>query len=141
MRARQLFLAVSVASCLAVACGDDDSKPGGKGGAAGQAGAAGEGGKAGSGGSPTNGGTESSPGGDGNPVGEAGGPGAAGMNPGGLGGAGGEAPSGFVEFVHDLVENHTLETNQPAATNQQFTEPQDDHGHYLAPASAFDDLL
>ncbi len=139
MRARHLLVAVCVTSCLATACGDDDSKPG-KGGAAGQAGAAGEAGKAGSGGSPTNGGTDSSPGGDGNPVGQAGGPGAAG-NPGGLGGAGGEAPSGFVEFVHDLVENHTSETNQPAATNQQFTEPQDDHGHYLAPASAFDDLL
>ena len=139
MRARHLLLAVCVTSCLAVACGDDDdSSPGGKSGAAGEAGAAG---KAGGGGSPTNGGTDSK-GGEGNPVGDAGEPGAAGMmNQGAQAGAGGAAPSGFVAFVHELVENQTLETNQPAPTDQQFAEPQDDHGHYLVPESAFDDLL
>ena len=141
MRARHLLLAVCVTSCLVVACGDDDdSSPGGKGDAAGEAGAAG---KAGGGGSPTNGGTDSKGGGgEGNPVGAAGEPGAAGMmNQGAQAGAGGAAPSDFVAFVHDLVENQTLETNQPAPTDQQFTEPQDDHGHYLVPESAFDDLF
>jgi hypothetical protein len=78
----------------------------------------------------------------GNTGGTTGDPGTAGMPAeGGMGGAN-PNPKGFVAFVHDLIAHETAETNQPTTvTDQDFPEPKDDHGHYEAPATAFDDLF
>jgi hypothetical protein len=133
MRARYLFFSVCLASCLAVACsGDDDPGSSSTGGAGGGAGEPGTSGKAGSDGTGATSGTSG-----------AGEPGAGGVGPGpGEGGAGGEAPQGFTDFVHELVSKQTKETNNPTSVNgRQFPDATDDHGHYLVPATDFDDLF
>jgi hypothetical protein len=137
MHVRQVLFGVLIASCLAIACGDDDDDVGpGKSGSAGKAGSAGSAGKSGQGGTKTTAGTAGK-GGDENLGGMPG----AGM-PGEMGGAGGDTPElGFSDFVHDLIENETAEDNAPSTVNgRQFADPQDDHGHYLVPAGSFDDL-
>jgi hypothetical protein len=142
MRVRQLLLGACLASCLAIACGDDeDSRPAGMSGSAGKAGNSG---KAGSGGSTATAGTTGL-GGDESMGGTMPEPGMAGM-PGEpmLGGAGGMGPAelGFADFVHDLIENETADDNPPSSvSDKQFSDPTDDHGHYLVPASVFNDLF
>jgi hypothetical protein len=138
MRVQRLLAGVCLASCLAVACGDDDDdSPGGKGGSSGAAGTA-----AGATAGAHNQGGDGNTGNTGNTGGRAGMPGTAGMP--GEGGMAGAEPNleGFVTFVHDLIENETAETNQPTTvTDRDFPEPKDDHGHYEAPTTAFDDLF
>ena len=141
MRARNLLLTVCAASCLGIACGgDDDDSPPGNVGDAGEAGAPSAGSS--QGGSAGKGASGSSAGKAGSPVGEAGEP-SGGMPPvmPGAAGMGGESPTGFVDFVHDLLENHTSDAELPARTDQQFTEARDDHGHYQTPDAAFEDLF
>lgn len=121
MRARYVFFGACLVSCLAVACGDDEDNVGpGKAGSSGSAGEAGD----------------SGTGATGN-VGQGG----AGAGT-GDGGVGGEAALGFTDFVHDLVENETTDDGTPASVNgRTFPDPTDDHGHYLVPATDFDDLF
>ncbi|HYQ15437.1 MAG TPA: hypothetical protein VEQ58_06765 [Polyangiaceae bacterium] len=144
--ARPLLLALCVSSCLAVACGGDDDDAGGPNGNAGEAGAPDKGGSSqgGSSGSNANGATAGKAGSKngeaGEPTGGTTSTGGSTTNPGG-GGAGGEPPATFVDFVHDLVENHTTDTDAPAQAVQSFSEEKDDHGHYLTPDGAFDDLF
>lgn len=144
MRARNLLLTLCLGSCLTIACGDEDDDVGGtsgKGGTNAEAGAPDNGGKGGKGGQTSNGGNAGKAGG---PMGEAGepNPGMGGQptNP-GVGGAGGEVDVSFVDFVHDLVQNKTSDSGQPAPADRQFSESQDDHGHYLTPSDAFGDLF
>jgi hypothetical protein len=144
MRARSLLLTLCLGSCLTIACGDDDDDIGGtsgNGGTSTEAGSPAKGGSGGKAGSSSSGGNAGKAGG---PVGEAGEP-----NPGmggtptepGAGGSGGEVPTTFVDFVHDLVQNQTSDTASPASTDRPFTENRDDHGHYLTPDAAFADLF
>jgi hypothetical protein len=142
MRARNLLLTICVGSCLTLACGDDDDDATGNvGGTHTEAGAPDVPAKGGTGGSPSIGG---SAGKAGNPSGEAGEP-----NPGmggrppepGSGGGGGDGDASFVGFVHDLVRDHTSDTESPASVDRQFREEQDDHDHYLTPSDAFADLF
>ena len=139
MRARYIFCSACLVSCLAVACGDDDSSGSpGKGGTTGKGGTAGApvgdaGAGSSSGGTGATGGTTSG--------GKTGMAGASTEEP--LGGAGGmasETPDGFSAFVHDLVENQTLDTNSPTKP-PSFADPTDEHGHYLVPSTDFDDLF
>ncbi len=133
MRARFLLFSVCMAASLAVACDGDDEQtlPSAMGGEGGDASELPTAGKAGSTG--TTGGSSSA----GRPAigGETGAAGAAGV--------GGEAPVvGFTSFVHELVKNQTTETGSPASVNdRKFPDPTDDHGHYLVPATDFDDLF
>lgn len=134
MHMRQWLFGVCVVSCLAIACGDDDDDVGpGKSGSAGKAGSAGASGNGGS--KPTAG--TAGKGGDENLGGMPG----AGM-PGEMGGMGGDTPElGFSDFVHDLIENETAEDNAPRSVKDlKFSDPRDDHQHYLVPAGSFDDL-
>lgn len=143
MRTQRLLFGVCLASSLALACGDDDdsSGPGGKGGSSGAAGmtsgaAAGADNQAGDGNPGNTGGST------GNTGGEADAPSMAGMP--GEGGAGGATPDpkGFVAFVHGLIANETGETNGTmTVADKGFPDPKDEHGHYEAPATAFDDLF
>lgn len=140
MRASQVLFAVCLASCFAIACGDDDddSTPNGTSGSSGSSGKAGN---TASGGSAMTAGTAGK-GGSQNMAGEQGVAGMPGEPMGGAGGDGSEKPLGFVDFVHDLIESETADDNQPHnVSEKQFSEPRDDHEHYLAPANAFDDLF
>jgi hypothetical protein len=128
MRARYLFFSLCLASYFVVACDDDaDSHPHGTAGSTGTAG------------------SSSNPSDAGAPGGTdvAGQPATAGAGPGlGEGGAGGEPPQGFTDFVHELVNQQTQDTNSPASVNgRQFRDATDEHGHYLVPATDFDDLF
>jgi hypothetical protein len=138
MLARQVLFLACLAACFAIACGDHDSSPNGR---SGSSGSSGEAGSTGSGGSATTAGTAGK-GGSQNMAGE---PGLAGMPGEPLGGAGGvgpETPLAFIDFVHELIESETADDSQPSSVaDKQFSEPRDDHEHYLAPASAFDDLF
>lgn len=131
-----LLLAVGLASTLAIACGDDEDRPGsGKAGSAGDAGAAGDtgaGARAGSGGTQNRGGDPNTNLG-GEPGGLAGMPGAA-----GAGGVPGEECSEFVDFVHQVFEA-TAEDNEPTAIPDLC--PTGPDADLDAPAAAFDDLL
>lgn len=137
MLARQLLFAACLASCFAIACGDDDddSSPDGRSGSSGSSGKAGTGGSAMTAGAAGKGGSQ-------NMAGEPGLAGMPGEPMGGAGGVGPEPPLGFVDFVHDLIESETADDNQPSSvSDRQFSEPRDEHEHYLAPANAFDDLF
>jgi hypothetical protein len=139
-----MLFGVGIAACLAVACADDDDGVGGgKSGSAGKAGMTGEAGSAGSAGKTGDGGSKPTAGtpGKGGDENRGGMPGA-GM-PGEPGGSAGEPPElGFSDFVHDLIENQTGEDNAPTPVkDRQFSDPQDEHGHYLVPESSFGDLF
>jgi len=140
---RGWLVAACLFSWLAVACGDDDDTvPQGMAGMTGDAGSD-ESGSAHAG----NPGNPGDPGGPsaGNPSGGSGGAGSPiGGSPSDLPGAGAggspDAPRGFTAFVHDLVENQTQDANTPAKL-EEFADATDDHGHYVVPASDFDDLF
>jgi hypothetical protein len=141
MLARNLVFAICIGSCLTLACDDDGDGVGGSSGSSGEAGASdqagtNQGGKSGS----SNGGSAGKAGG---PSGDAGEPNVGGTptQPGTGGGGGDGGPESFVDFVHGLVNDQTSDTEEPAATDRQFSEEQDDHGHYLTPDDAFEDLL
>lgn len=135
MQLKKALLGLCVASCLAVACGDDDDDgvPSTDGGTAGKAGSAAGG---------SNGGTKPTGGAAGKAGDDSGGMANGGMT-GGVGGEAGEpAATGFSEFVHQVIANDTAEDNAPAVMKgRTFGDPRDERGHYLVRPGAFDDLF
>lgn len=134
-RTRKVLIGVALASLVAAACGDDDDRAdSGKAGAAGSETAGAASGDAGAGNSGGKAGTPSAGGGTTSDAGTTGQ-----VPEGGMGGAT-YGPDGFSAFVHELIQKQTAETNRPQAV-PEFTDPEDEHGHYQLPGADFDDLL